>query len=370
MGEKIFIVIYADEIGGAELRFFGLWKQAIKQNNNRHDYYIVISKELLDVLLLRETIEDRSILKKNKNIVLYDFNIGSKKLKIFVNQLTTKNDIVHFADIIPSRSAKANQIFSITQSSFKNLNFKGQVAQILGAFYANWLDVLDPSIYKTLKKIFFYKRNKISLTTNSYCDIDKFKTIPYKEKKDWFVFLGRFEKGKQVDKLIDILPEIYQGLKDNFNNDLKFIFLGYGYLNESIKNKIKESRFNDVPITIEYCSTPQKILSESKFFFSLQLHNNYPSRSLMEAMSAGNIPICTDIGETRWLAKPEFSFYVPESFSFNDFNEVIETLKNHSQERLEIKSNLARQTVSNEHTIEKMFDYYHSIYCRIHDNHK
>lgn len=362
MIKKIFLVIYADEVGGAELRFFGLWKEAIKQKDKNLNFNIVISKQLLEVLLLRENEEDQKTIRSHKNVILYDFEIGYLKLKEFVNKKVKDTDIIHFIDVPPLKSSNVNQLFSITQSSLKNLNFKGQIAQILGTLYSDSVDILDPSIYKKFKKLFFYKKSSLSLTTNSYCDVDKFETKPFQEKKDWFVFLGRFEEGKQVDKLINILPKIYVELRDSFKNDLKFIFIGYGSLKESVENKIKEPEYNNIPIELMYSSTPHKILKESKFFFSLQMHNNYPSRSLMEAMSAGNIPICTDVGETKWLAKPDFSFYVPENFREDDFVETFTRIRNTPLEKLARKSELARQTVLNEHTIEKMFKYYYEVY--------
>ena len=360
--KKIFLVIYADEIGGAELRFFGLWKEAIRRKDINLNYNIVISKELFKVLLSRENEENREILKTQENVILYDFDIGYSNLKEFVNKRATDTDVLHFIDVLPLKSSNANQVFSITQSSLKNLNIRGRLAQVLGAFYSDKIDILDPSIYVKFSKLFFYKKNSLTLTTNSYCDVDQFESTSFERKKDWFVFLGRFEKGKQVDKLIEILPQIHLELKDRFKNDLKFIFIGYGSLKESVEHKIKEREYNNIPIELMYSSTPHEILKESKFFFSLQMHNNYPSRSLLEAMSAGNIPICTDVGETKWLAKPDFSFYVPENFREDDFVETCTRIRNTPLEKLARKSELARQTVLNEHTIEKMFKHYYEVY--------
>ena len=152
MSKKIFVVIYADEVGGAELRFFGLWKEAIRQKDKRLNFNIVISKQLLEVLLLRENEEDQKIIKSHKNVILYDFEIGYLKLKEFVNKEVDNTDVLHFVDILPLKSTNAKQVFSITQSSLKNLNFKGRIAQVLGAFYSNKVDILDPSIYKKFKK--------------------------------------------------------------------------------------------------------------------------------------------------------------------------------------------------------------------------
>jgi hypothetical protein len=79
--KRIYIVIYAKEVGGAELRFFGLWKHAIKQQDKRFEFNIILSTELLEVLLERETIEDKTVIKNSKNIVPYNFDHGFKKNK-------------------------------------------------------------------------------------------------------------------------------------------------------------------------------------------------------------------------------------------------------------------------------------------------
>ena len=231
-------------------------------------------------------------------------------------------DILHFVDGHPLIKTKAKQLYSITQSSLKNLNIKGKMNLLAGALYADIVDILDPVIYKTLTNMFFFKKKNIFITANSYCDVDTFESLPFEEKKDWFVFLGRFEHLKQIDKLVEILPKIFKYLGDNFKNDLKFIFLGYGSLDQFIREKIKQDEYKNIPILIESTNAPQDILKKSKFFFSLQLNNNYPSRSLIEAMCSGNIPICTNVGQTKWLAKPQFSFYVPEHFDEFDFENV------------------------------------------------
>lgn len=359
MKYKIFIILSTNNIGGAEMRFFGLWKHANKEKSKDFDFYFVCNSKLYAALLLKE----KTLNSENKaNIIQYDFSgdykTFNKKVFEFRKEYVGVNDILHFVDGYPLMKINSKNIFSITQSSLKNLNIKGKLIQFFGALSADVVDVLDPKIYSILKTIYLFKRRNIFITSNSFCDTEKFLMTEFSEKKDWFVFLGRFEKLKQVDRLIEMLPSIYEILKETYKNDLKFIFLGYGSMENMLKEKIMEEKYKDIPIVIEHVTNPEKIVKQSKFFFSVQLNNNYPSRSLIEAMCAGTIPICTNVGQTKWLAKPEFSFYVPENFTQEDFKKVFNEITNLSNKDIEAKSLLANQMVLKEHTIEKMFEYY------------
>lgn len=366
---KIYLFISTDNIGGAELRYFGLWKYMMSKNFDRFQIFLVISSALYKTFSERDKDSNQYLTMYKHRIILVDFTgkfeVYKNKIKKFINENVLKDDILHFIDGHPLLKTDAHQVFSITQSSLDNLNLKGRLVQFMGMYSSDAVDVLDPKIFNTFKKIFFNKKNKFNLTTNSFCDTDKFEIIPFNEKKDWFVFLGRFEKVKQIDRLIQLLPSIHKEFKNQFTDDLRFIFIGYGSLEDKIREIIKNSDYKDIPISIEYSNSPQEILRLSRYFFSLQLNNNYPSRSLIEAMCAGNIPICTDVGQTRWLAKADFSFYVPELFNESHIHNVLNEIKDNSLNELSRKSIIARETVFREHTIEKMGDYYLNIYNKI-----
>ena len=365
---RIFLLLSTNKVGGAEKRFFGLW-QSICINKNDVKTILVGSPELFKAISSNE-VDSTSIKKFSEFIIEYDLSGNFKKYKkaivAFVNEHTQKNDILHFIGDHPLRFFKKRiQIYSITQSSFKNLNLLGKIGQLGGVFFSDKIDVLDPTIYCALSKIFFFKKNKIFRTSNSFCDVNLFKPLPFYLKNDWFIFLGRFEVMKQVLELLNCIPNIYNTMKQLTSKDIHFYFLGYGSLEIEIGKLLHEDRFKDLPITVKYTDNPIEILKESKFFFSLQRNNNYPSRSLIEAMSSGNIPIVTDVGQTRWLAKPEFSYYVPESFSSKDILNAIRKIYKEDEETLSQKSKMAREFVIKEHTIEKMKEYYLSIYKKM-----
>jgi glycosyltransferase involved in cell wall biosynthesis len=361
-----FLFLSTNNIGGAEKRFAGLW-HSINAKTNLVDYYLVGSKELLCALQRQKGFDT---IAGHPKIIEYDlsgnFRTFRRAVISFVKSYTKKNDILHFIGDHPLQFFDQRKIvYSITQSSFQNLNVTGKIGQLGGVAFSNIVDVLDPSIYNSTRRLFFYKRNKIFRTSNSYCDVDLFSPLPFEQKKDWFVFLGRFEAMKQVKELLTVIPAMHQALNGIAVNDLRFFIFGHGSLEGSLDQILSQSNYNKLPVTIGYTDKPQEILKQSKFFFSLQLHNNYPSRSLIEAMAAGNIPIVTDVGQTRWLAKPEFSFYVPEHFSEGEMLKAVSDIYRQPKETLAEKSRLARQLVVNEHTIDKMGDYYLSLYNKI-----
>jgi glycosyltransferase involved in cell wall biosynthesis len=360
---NVFLFLSTDSIGGAEKRFFGLWK-AIAEAKQDVCCTLVLSPKLYRALQLQEN-SYRSLQKYANLVIQQELSGDFKKFRFavqsFVTNHTSPNDILHFVGDHPLlHFSKRKQAFSITQSSLKNLNLAGKLGQVAGVYHADIVDVLDPRIYSLLRRLLFYKRNKIFQTSNSFFDSALFYSLPFSEKRNWLVFLGRFEAMKQVSQLLEAIPALQQELKGK--DDLHFYFFGHGSLESEMRKIVAGERFRTIPITISYNKNPAEVLAKSKVFFSLQLHNNYPSKSLIEAMAAGNIPLVTDVGQSRWLAKPEFSYYVPEHFTKEDLVLVVRKIFAEAEEVLAFKSREARQFVLNEHTIEKMRDYYLWLY--------
>jgi glycosyltransferase involved in cell wall biosynthesis len=362
---KVFIILSTDHIGGAEKRFVGLW-QALCEKEEKLQAMLVVSPGLFSILQQQE--DFAGVLNRfRERILQFDPGGGFKKfqsaVKDFVSGHTSENDILHFIGDHPLLPGlKRKQVYSITQSSLKNLNAAGKTGQLGGVAFSDVTDILDPLIFKQMRRIFFFKRHKFFRTTNSFCDVNLFQPLPFEQKKDWLVFLGRFEPMKQVKQLLEMMPSVYEAIRTSAVNDLHFYLFGHGAQEAELRDMLKEERYRGLPITIGFNSRPYEVLAQSKVFFSLQLHNNYPSRSLIEAMAAGNIPLVTDVGQTRWLAKPEFSYYVPEHFVVADMVKAVNKIFSEDAGVLARKSAEARQFVLDEHTVEKMADYYKGLY--------
>jgi glycosyltransferase involved in cell wall biosynthesis len=235
---------------------------------------------------------------------------------------------------------------------------------------SGFADILNPAVQKKISSWCFWKRRRIHKTSNSFCDTDIFKPLPLSEKKNWIVFLGRFSSIKQVKELLIAIPLIHAELKARFHAGFHFFILGHGEMESELLDIKQGPAFKDIPIDIQYQKDPQRILNQSKVFLSLQLHNNYPSRSLLEAMASGNIPLVTDNGETRMLARPEFSYYVPEKFTAEQIADQLIKIFALTDEEFLTKTKMARQTVIDNHTMDKMKDYYLTVYQSMCSKHK
>jgi len=362
--KSVFIILSTTHIGGAEIRFAGLCDYFFKKNDAASPKVFLIVNPALNERLI-----EAGILRMGHPAILVEqlteknFLTYRSNLKKAIKKYAKKNDIIHFIGFSPLlRPRSMKSLLSITHSNLNIGGVKQKYFIYLSALLADSIDVLDKEIFKKIKNIFFWKSKKIYLTSNSFCDPDLYKPVPIEEKKNWIVFLGRFTPVKQVEKLMTLLPLISEQLKDKMNIKPTFFFLGHGELEDTLLQIKQHDAFKNIDIEMYYEKKPYKILNQSRIFLSLQFHNNYPSRSLLEAMAAGNIPLVTDIGDTRSVAKPEFSYYVPENFVAEDLSrEIIKIFELSDAERNE-KIQLARYFIIAEHTVEKMKSYYEWIY--------
>ncbi len=365
--KSVFIILSTHHIGGAEMRFAGLWN-AFNQNRENKDFdvFLVLNPALYENLIAAEIIsphQSNVIVEKlsEKNFITYRANVNKA-----IKKYSTKGDIIHFIGYSPALLFyKRKSLLSVTLS---NLNVEGAKLKwivLTSIFFSGSSDILDARVYKKLQKLFFWKKRSLHKTTNSFCNTELYKPVACTEKKNQVVFLGRYSPEKQVIALMEAIPLIHAELKKSYNLDVQFYILGHGELAQNLLNIKEGDAFKNIKAEIYYEKFPYRVLNESKVFLSLQLHNNYPSRSLLEAMAAGNIPLVTDNGETRSIAKPEFSYYVPEKFTAAQLAQQLVQIFAMNEHDFNHKAMLARNSVLEEHTLEKMKLYYQKLYEHI-----
>jgi glycosyltransferase involved in cell wall biosynthesis len=360
--KRVFIILSTNHIGGAEKRFAGLWQFA-HQHKENWELHLVLTPTLKKHFENQKAFE-WAFRQYNESIHLFEFENGfrgfKKSIRKFLEQHTGEDDVIHFVSDHPlTPSSFRKQVYSITASSLKQYNFKGRLGHFVGVYLSHRIDVLDPKVTKQLQNYFWFKSRQITQTSNSFCETDHYVPEP---KKDWLVFLGRFEKMKQFIPFINALPDIHQNIKGLAGPDLHYFILGHGAQEEEAKAFLEQKVFRDIPVSISFLPDPSEILNKSKVFFSLQLYNNYPSKSLLEALSAGNLAVVTDNGNTRDIALPSFSFYVPESFTSEQLATEVASIFRLSLKEMEQKQQAARNFVLENHSLEKMKVYYFDIY--------
>jgi hypothetical protein len=289
----VYYIIPTAAVGGAEKRFIELWGY-LQQNNN--NFYLVVSKQLTAANTNKKL---QQIIAAYPDKILY-FDIDpvegvyhfQKKLYRYVCSITQPGDILHFIIGFPSLIiplAHKKTVYTLTESSLKNVNIKGKSIYLLNILRAKHADILDPILHKKISRLFFFKKKKIHFTPGSFVNYQLF--TPAAEKENWFVFLGRFFAMKQVIELMTTIPEVCKKIEEeNIVQTFKFIFIGFGHLENQMREMLQTAQFKNLPVEIISSQNPEQVLSRSKIFFSVQLNNNYPSKSLLEAMAAGNIP--------------------------------------------------------------------------------
>ncbi len=363
----IWIIIANEKLGGAEKRFTGIWEGLVNRSDHGQKITLVLPPELYNIFSSSVEFKD-SFDKYRNSILIHDFYYAAgaaavrKNLRDFVYTHTQEGDTLHFIDAHPLHAVKNRQvIFSVTQSSFKNLSVKGKTAQLLAIFHSQKTDVLDPGIYKFVKRLFFLKRKSISQTPGSFCNTELFKPVNPAGKKNWIVFTGRLEPVKQVINFVKAIPAVYAAVKGK-ENAFVFYIIGWGSLQAGIEDILKTEAYKNIPVVFEYKENVHEVMNQARYFVSLQLHNNYPSKSLIEAMAAGAIPVVTDTGQTRWLVKDEFGFFVHEDFTTGDLSKIFSQITQMPDSLLEKKAQLARDFILENYSITNSVNYFTGLY--------
>ena len=357
--KKIYILIqFSGEPSGAEKRFVNIWKRI----NNKF-IYLVTHKNTLDYFSFSD---------KEKNNILI---INSKKTN-FLSQyfavfklLNTieKNSLIHFVNIyypFLSLFSRSKFIISWLQPfnliSFKNLKLHHMILFFFGFVFANHIDVLNPRNFINYKKFFFFK--KITTTPMSN-NINKKLFIP-DSKDNSLVFLGRLERDKGIDKLIEIVPLLEKKL--NYQSNIKFInihILGKGNEQNRI-NELINKKYKFLKIKTLYSNKPQIYLNKAKVFLSLQKSSNYPSRSLVEAMYSGCLPIITNTGDSKLVGDDKKLFFVEKNIKADDLSDLIIKiflLKNDNYKELSKK---IRGDAISKFDNDNQFKYFSNIYLK------
>jgi len=233
----------------------------------------------------------------------------------------------------------------------------------LGSALTAWkIDILNPSQLEEFNNRFPFLSHNTTLTPQNFVNHDVYK--PVFPKKNDIVFLGRLSEGdtKNVIPFVRSIPQINKVLCKNNVQDFRFFILGHGVLANQVREILNHEAYKDIPVIFKYEPNPGEILARSKIILSLQKHSNYPSRSLLEGMSCGNVPIVTDVGETRLIAKESFSKFVSPEFTPTELAQSIQSVLSMDEPEFEEKANSIRTFIIENYSIRFQAQYYLDLY--------
>jgi glycosyltransferase involved in cell wall biosynthesis len=169
---------------------------------------------------------------------------------------------------------------------------------------ATRLDCLSENISRTVSSLF----ETIPSIEVSPCSFTDYSLSFVADHKDFdIVLMSRLCEGKGIALFFDSLA-LMQKYYPDFSIGKIGIF-GAGPLHGYVEGRIRE--LSSLNIEFGYASNPFEILSRAKIFLSLQERENYPSQSLLEAISCGALVIATDVGETYRIVSDKVGYRVP-----------------------------------------------------------
>lgn len=398
MNNYAFILLTKGIFGGAEKRFTQLSEYLSFKYPNR--YYFIITWSLYDKILelypgypVENLIPIGKKTNNNKNLILdqnkvkpYSINHPGlfrqiykfiknyrfqKKYYTEIEKIRREKNIRGFLGIyngiIPlyfcliKKKRDSGIIFCSMDSWFRDIMPKEKkywYRKFSSFNYAlencDYIDFLSPFILTGVKERGMEIREQsVSITPCSFTEYTKCRMG---DKSIFQVaFAGRLEENKNPELFVEaakVLSKKYP--------EIVFHIMGEGRLSLKIKESVDNISISNIRFH-GFHPKPTEVLAETSVFVSIQKTNNYPSQSVLEAMGCGNAIIATDVGDTRMFINENNGVLI--DLEINNLVKAIERLyfNKNLRERL---GNYAYYYVRENHTIEKMAEYYVDLFAK------
>ncbi|MCX6250384.1 MAG: glycosyltransferase [Bacteroidetes bacterium] len=220
--------------------------------------------------------------------------------------------------------------------------------------YADKIDFLSAYMVELLeKKIGKISPLRISVSPNSFISYENF--YPEYPKSETVIFMARLYWDKNPLVFLEAV-KIFNQSYPSFKN-VEFLVLGEGPMEKEVRTYAIANNLVNVHFTGSV-ARPFEYLRKSKIFVSIQIGNNYPSQSLMEAMACENVIIATDVGETRLLVTENEGVLIP--LNANDLANALLKLISNPQLISDLGKN-ARLSVLTNHSVERFAQYFYQL---------
>ena len=182
------------------------------------------------------------------------------------------------------------------------------------------VDILNPELYEYAT--FICGAKKVSLTRGLASHAQFMDRTKSTGRKDKVVFLGRFERQKGIHYLIKTIPALAE-LAMCQRRRVEICLVGAGTFKAQLIDLA--CRFNGDFIKVDVFETNEieATLRDAKIFLSLQQYSNYPSQSLIEAMTFGVLPIVTKTGLSQLMVPEGYRYLISEAEIVEKLPELI-----------------------------------------------
>ncbi len=299
-----------------------------KDINNELGGSIVFAKNL-DKYLRKEFLVYYHFLPKR----FYETSILPKRLMYFVYCLFSIPNLVNKYDYFLSHSPEASFILSFFSKNFihiyhGNFNPVKMSKYFYGKYFVWFYDLIDKRIQKKAKISFTVGENKKGCKKLfSPIDIEDYKYHSNINRKN-FYFIGRFEKVKNIFRLVDI----YDLLDKNTKKYNKLILIGDGTLKQELIEYVQKKNLNKYVIFTGQLSNSDtlKHLEKAKILLLASYSEGFPM-VIAEALSRGVPVISTAVGNIPNVIKNGYNgFCLKQSDNNQEFvNKINKILTNY-----------------------------------------
>lgn len=289
------------KLGGAERRLTRIFDALSLYKDIEVTFVLRKYEKPVDVVNVYHTFSNKGNIKyhfvNDSNVELYNF--VRKERFDAVTFIGPYRAMMPF--VIAGKLSGARCIWLLVNTSLSSYEFDNIGQRILFnlcACMADNVDCLFPASVPIIKK-HIKKTEIVSITPCAFTDLEEFKSV---EKEKSFVFLSRLVKGKNAELFLDAVILIKPFLQ---KKGYKVIIAGDGELKPILEDIVEREKLGNIVFLPGYVDS-REYLPQAEVFLSLQNINNYPSQSLLEAISCGCYIIATDVGDTRTIVKSEF----------------------------------------------------------------
>lgn len=352
-------------LGGAERRFFRLFNYL---QNNGHNVRLYTSDEgaaacrSLDICLDRKNVHVFPRLQESKyrlirylSLIRLTFSLVKQVRADGIRHLHFGENpgALSFLYALVSQYACSFSVSLVDSLKDYQRTNREKLFAAITAKFSDHIDCLSDQIKADL--CLFLGKSHESKCLVSPCSFTEQKALETASKRDIDIaFIGRMIQKKGHLLLKNALVELGRA---NCSGLIIHV-CGSGLLEQQIRQEFEAIK-NQV-VHIHYENNPFQILLRTKVYVALQEIENYPSQSLLEAMTCGCAIVATDVGLTRLLLDDSCAILIPSEPVA--LAEALLRLLDNEALRCELGQN-AEKVVTSKHTIEAFAEYFITDLC-------
>jgi glycosyltransferase involved in cell wall biosynthesis len=316
--------------GGAEKQGLILAKTLSKEYKI---YFCIYYPEKIEDKFLKEINENNIeliLLKGNHFNKFYTFYDVCKKngISMIISYLFAGNFMNGLVGSFLKVPYRIGGIRNSKHSSIKNLTQRFLHNHLLTLSISNSYMGIDECIK------FGFDQKKMKVVHNSF----EFYNEIYQKKENSYVKVITVARFVEQKDYLTSLKAIQYALSKSGNIKIHYTIIGYGKLENKIREWINEYRLTDDVTLILNPENVNEYLSQSDIYLSTSLFEGL-SNSIMEGMSFSLPIVATNVGDNNQLVKEGFNGYLTETGNYKKLGDHILELSENAKKRIELGNN-------------------------------